>query len=162
MKRTLWLVVTVLALVALTAVPAVAEGGKQSRQTDGEMQAAQASQSQDASQMSGDKQRHRWYGARFALVGEVVAVDADEQTFRVLVDKGNPYIEDYVGQELTIATDESTCFLLYGEPPFESASFDDVEVGSYVGVNGCVVALQAADLFLAKRVMVDVPLPAEE
>jgi len=135
MKRTIRLIVAVLALVALTAVPAAAEGGKQ---------------------------RHRWHGARFAVVGEVTAVDADEQTFTMLVDKGNPYVEDYVGQELTIATDEYTGFFLYGEPPFESGSFDDVQVGSYVGVNGCVVALQAADLFLAKRVMVDVPLPAEE
>jgi len=135
MKRTIWLVAAVLALVALTAVPALAEGGKQ---------------------------RYRWHGARFALVGEVIAVDADEQTFTVLVGKGSPPVEDYVGQELTIATSELTCFLRYGEPPFEVISFDDVQVGSYVGVNGCVVALEETGVFLAQRVMVDVPLQAEE
>jgi thioredoxin reductase len=135
MKRTIWLVATVITLLALTAVPALAEGGKQ---------------------------RHRWYGTRFALVGEVTAVNAGAQTFTVLVDKGNTSVEDYVGQELTIATGELTCYLRYGEPPFEIISFDDIQVGSYVGVNGHVLAGVEPDLFLAKRVMVDVPLPAEE
>jgi hypothetical protein len=132
MKKALWLAVTVAALLAMTAVPAMA---------------------------GGDNNRHRWQGTRFGLVGEVTAVDAGAQTITVEVHAGSWLIEDYVGQELTVTTDDETRFLRFADPTCEFITFDDVQVGDYVSVNGIV---QEGDVFLAKRVTVDVPHRAQQ
>jgi hypothetical protein len=126
MKKLLWLV-SIVALLALTAVPAMA---------------------------GGDNERWRWEGERFGLVGVVTAVDTDAKTITVLVHRGSRLVKDYVGEELLITTIGRTRFLRYAEPKCEIIGFDDVEAGARVGLNGYMVE----DDFLAKRVIVDIPL----
>ena len=106
----------------------------------------------------GGKKQIRWQGRVFALVGEVTALDAEAQTITVKVCTANRLIKDYVGLELTITTNEGTLFLRFGETECEVIAFEDVEVGAYISVNGHVLN----DLFVAKRVTVDVPLHTQE
>jgi hypothetical protein len=134
MNKALWIAITVVALFAVTVIPATA---------------------------AGDKNQHRWDGARFALVGEVLAVDTELQTITVQVSKGNYQVEDYVGQELVITT-AGARILPYGECPKEPIGLEDIEVGTYVSANGNVVADEEGDVFQATRVTVDVPPPTEE
>ena len=61
MKRAFWITTVVVALLAMTALPALAAGGKV---------------------------RHRWDGTLFALVGQVTAIDAANLTITVQVLKG--------------------------------------------------------------------------
>ncbi len=134
MKKAPWIAITVVALLAVIVIPATAAGGKN---------------------------QQRWDGARFALVGEVLAVDPEAQTITVQVSKGNYQVEDYVGQELVITT-AGARILPYGECPKEPIGLGDIEVGTYVSANGYVVADEEGDVFQATRVTVDVPPPAEE
>jgi hypothetical protein len=126
MKKLLWLV-SLVALLALTAVPALAEG---------------------------ENQRYRWEGERFGLVGVVTEVDLDAKTITVLVHRGSRLVKGYLGEELLITTVARTRFLRYAEPKCEIIGFEDVEVGARVGING----YRVEDDFLAKRVIVDIPL----
>ena len=128
MKKTLWLGLLVVAVLAMTIAPALA---------------------------GGDKNRQHWRsGDRFALVGEVTAVDADELTITVRVWMGSGLVKEYLDEELTITTTAETRFRRFDDPPCEFITFEDVEVGDFVSVAGVV----ADDLFLAQRVTVDVPL----
>ena len=102
----------------------------------------------------GGQNQIRWQGNVFALVGEVTAVDATAKTITVKVYSGNQLVKGYLAQELTIVTNEGTMFLRYGETKCEVITFADVEPGDYISVNGNVLN----DLFVAKRVTVDVPL----
>ena len=130
MKKVLWLSVVAVALLAVTAVPAMA---------------------------GGDNNQRRWQGSVFGLVGQVTAVDAVARTITVQVHTGNRLVKDYLGEELTVTTSEDTLFLRYGDPKCEVIAFEDVEVGAYVSMNGIVLP---GEIFLAKRVTVDVPLHA--
>jgi len=132
MKKVLWLCILVVALLAVTAVPAMA---------------------------GGDNNQYRWQGSVFGAVGQVMAVDADAGTITVQVYAGNRLVKDHIGQELTITTNEDTLFLRYGDPKCEAITFDEIEVGDYASMNGIVVSPdEGNDVFLAKRVTVDVPL----
>lgn len=102
----------------------------------------------------GGKQQMQWQGNVFALVGEVTAVDAAAKTITVEVYSGNQLVKAYIDEELTIVTNEDTMFLRYDAAKCQVLTFADVEVGDYVSVNGNVLN----DLFVAKRVTVDVPL----
>jgi len=135
MKKRLFLMVSVLALLAVTAMPALAAGGQCNK---------------------------RWLGDSFALVGEVTAVDAETGSITVEVYTGNALVKDYIGEELVIATDAETMFLRYGELTCEVIAFEDVEVGAYVSINGHLLVDAGVETFLAKRVTVDVPLHSQE
>jgi hypothetical protein len=130
MKKLL-LLVSVVALLALTAVPAMA---------------------------GGDNNRHRWDGERFGLVGEVTEVDAEAKTITVLVHRGSRLVKDYLGDELLITAVGRTRFLRYAEPKCEPIGFGDVEVGARVGINGYMVTEDGGgEIFQAKLVIVDIP-----
>ena len=132
MKKVLWLSVVAVALLAVTAVPAMA---------------------------GGDNNQRRWQGSVFGLVGQVTAVDAVARTITVQVHTGNRLVKDYIGQELTITTSEDTLFLRYEDPKCEIIALEDVEVGAYASMNGIVIpGDEGNEIFLAKRVTVDVPL----
>jgi len=132
MKRTVCLTIVIAAMLAATAVPALA---------------------------GGDNNQYRWRGGVFGLVGQVVALDPGAGTISVLVHTGNRLVKDYLGQELDVNTNEDTLFLRYGDPQCEVIAFEDVEVGAYVSMNGIVLPSQLEEqVFLAKRVTVDVPL----
>ena len=132
MKKTLWLGLLVVAVLAMTIAPALA---------------------------GGDKNRQHWRsGDRFALVGEVTAVEVDDadakKTITVQVWMGSGLVKEYIDDELTITTTEETLFRRYDALPCEFITFEDVELDDFVSVAGVV----ADDLFLAQRVTVDVPL----
>jgi hypothetical protein len=126
MKKQVLLSIAVLVLLVAAVMPVAAEGGKN---------------------------KIRWLGSVFALVGEVTAVDAEAETITVNVHTGNSLIKQYIGRELTLATGADTLFLRFGEE-CEQITFADVELGAYISANGQVVN----DLFVAKRVTVGVPL----
>ena len=102
----------------------------------------------------GGKVQMRWLGQVFSLVGEVTALDGDELTITVQVHSGSKLVKSYIGKELTFTTDATTLFLLYGHAKGVQVTFADVEVGDSISVSGNIVN----DLFVAKRVTVDVPL----
>jgi hypothetical protein len=135
MKKALWLALLVVAVLAVVAVPAMA---------------------------GGDNQRHRWQGTRFGLVGEVTAVDAGARTITVLVHTGSWLVKNYIGEELMVTTDAGTRFLRFSDPKCEFIAFEDVEEDAYVSVNGIFLADEGGDVFLAKRVTVDVPHRAQQ
>jgi len=130
-KKQVWLGVSVLVLLAVAVMPVVAEGGKN---------------------------QIRWRANVFALVGEVTALDAEAGTITAEVYTGNQLIKDYVGQELTVVTDEETLFLQFGDTECKSIAFEDVAVGDYISVNGHVLE----GLYVARRITVDVPLHYQE
>lgn len=127
MKRRVWLGIAVLVLLAAAVMPVMAEG---------------------------DKNRVRWQGNVFSLVGEVTAVDTEYRTITVEVHTGNRQIKAYIGEELTINTRTDTMFLRLGEIKCEVITLEDVAEGDYVSVSGHMVDT----LFVAKRVTVGVPL----
>jgi hypothetical protein len=131
MKKAVWLVVSLVALLALTAIPAVAEG---------------------------ETHRYRWEGERFALLGQVTAVDTEAETITVMVYRGSRLVKGYLEEELVINTIEHTRFLRYADPKCEVIAFEDIEVDSPIGIRGYVVPGEGEDVFLAKVVVVDVPL----
>lgn len=131
MKKTLLIVTLVVALLAVAVMPAAA---------------------------GGDKNRNRWLGNVFGLVGEVTAVDPDAETFTVKVLSGSQLIKSFVGSELTLTTTEDTKFMLYVEPECVQAELTDVYVGALVSVNGIVVTAEAGQVYQANRVTIDAPL----
>jgi len=86
MKRVLWIIVSIASLLAMTAVPAMAAGGKN---------------------------QLRWVGTPFSLVGQVTAVDPVALTLTVDVHIGNRHIKSYIGAELAVQSDANTRFLRY-------------------------------------------------
>jgi len=112
MKKQVWLGVMVLALLAATVMPVMAEGGKN---------------------------QNRWLGQVFSLVGQVTALDDVAGTITVQVHSGSKLSKSYVGKELTVTTDENTLFLLYGHAKGDTITFADVELGDDISVNGYVL-----------------------
>ena len=134
MKKTLWLGLLVVAVLAMTITPALA---------------------------GGDKNRHHWRGDRFALVGEVTAMNDDDQTITVQVWMGSWLVKEYIDEVLTVTTTEETRFRRFDDPPHVFITFEDIEVGAHISATGNVVADdEGDDLFLAQQVTVDVPLQA--
>lgn len=129
MKKALWISIVVVGLLAMTVAPAAA---------------------------GGDNNQRRWQGNVFGLVGEVTAVDAGTGTITVLVRAGNRLVKDYIGEELTVETDDDTLFLIYGDPKCTIGDFTDVAVGADVSMNGLV---DEDGTFLARRVTIGVPCP---
>ena len=102
----------------------------------------------------GGKNQIRWLGQVFSLAGKVTALDGEAQTITVQVYSGSTLVKSYIGKELTFTTNENTLFLLYGHGKGEQVTFAEVELGDYISVSGNLVK----DIFVAKRVTVDVPL----
>ena len=127
MKKALWLVLLIVALLAIAVTTTLA---------------------------GGDNHRHRWDGDRFALVGQVTAVDTVARTITVNVWMGNRAVKDYIDDDLLVTTTEDTRFRRFDDPECVFIAFEDIEVDAYVSVGGNV----DADDFLALRVTVDVPL----
>ena len=95
----------------------------------------------------------------FAVVGEVVAVDVETQSISVQVLTVNHLVKDCFDEELMISTTVDTLFRRFGDPDCVLVAFEDVEVGAYVSVGGCVVADAAGiECLVAERVTVNVPV----
>jgi len=130
-KKLLWLVLLALAILALAISPALA---------------------------GGDNHRRRWHGDRFALVGEVTAVDTENGTIKVLVSMGSRAMRDYLDLEVTLVTSEDTRFRCFDDPPGEFIELVDIEVDDIVSVGGRLAAdEEGTEYFLALRVTKGVP-----
>jgi hypothetical protein len=126
-----WLVLLAVAILALTITPALA---------------------------GGDKHRRRWKGERFALVGEVAAVEIQEGTISVMVLLGSRAIKDHIDLELTLVTNEDTRFRSLDDPPGEPIELEDIEVGDIISAGGHVETDSGGEqIFVAHRVTKDVP-----
>lgn len=88
----------------------------------------------------------------FALVGQVVSVDYEAESITVQVLSGNRLVQDYIDTALTVTTTSETRFWTYGESDCVPGAFEDVVVGTYVSVGGCV---DPVDGFVAERVTVN-------
>lgn len=131
MKKRLAIAALVVAVLALAAMPAAAGGGKN---------------------------RNRWLGNVFGVVGEVTDVDLDAATITVKVLSGSQLVKPFLGAELTLATNEDTKFMLYVDQACEQADLEDVYVGALVSANGTVITAEEARTYLAVRVTIDAPL----
>ena len=131
MKKRLVIVALVVAVLALTAMPAAA---------------------------GGDKNHNRWLGLVFGLVGEVTAVDLEAETITVKVLTGSQLVKPFIDAELTLATNEDTKFMLYVDQACEQAALEDVYVGALVSANGTVIVAPEGKTYLAVRVTIDAPL----
>jgi hypothetical protein len=134
MKRTLWIAAIVVALIAVAALPAAAEG---------------------------DKNRYRRLGNVFGLVGEGTAVDADAGTITIEVMSGSKLVKVAMNIEVTLTTNDDTRFIQYIGPECEEAAFEDVEIGDFISANGLVLTEGDTTVFLASRVTIDIPLDCQ-
>jgi hypothetical protein len=129
MKKTLWLTLLVVALLAVVVTPVLAAGGP------------------------GGPGHPR--DTRFVLVGPVVEVNVEDGTIQVNVLMGNRPVKDYIGKDLTVNTDENTRIRRFGAPPGEFITLADIETGDFVNIRG----IYTDTVYLAKGVTVDVPMP---
>jgi hypothetical protein len=141
MKK-LFVLSLVLMLLATAVTPALAAGG----------------------QRGGDSLNAR-RGARngatttFALAGTIASLDPAARSVTVKLASGNSLVKGYIGQNLTIQTNDSTRFLLRN--PGGSATpiaFADLVVGQKVSVNGELVnSVWAATRITAGAKLVRLP-----
>jgi hypothetical protein len=130
MKKSLWILLSVVLLTTVVALPASASGGKV---------------------------RHRT-GTRFSLVGQVTEIDPETQTVTVMVLQGNRFVKDHIDAELTISTTEDTVYRKYGDPPHVFITFDEITEDDYVSMMGLVTTEGEAEseVFTAERITTDV------
>lgn len=116
MKK-LFVLTLVLALLAITALPAFAAGGAPTGNGGGD---------------SGKGSK-----APFALAGTIANLDPITHTVTVTVVCGNKLVKPYVGQNLNIQTTETTRFLLRNaDGTVTPITFADLAVGQKVSSNG--------------------------
>jgi hypothetical protein len=75
--------------------------------------------------------------ANLALAGTIASLDPGAQTVTVKVVSGNILVKDYIGQNLTFQTNDSTRFLLRNQDGYATpVTFSDLVVDQKVSVNG--------------------------
>ena len=119
MKK-IFVLMLVLALMAITVVPAFAAGNPPAGNGRG-----------------GGGGTGKGSNAPFALVGTIASLDSAERAITVTVVRGNKLVKMFIGQTLTIQATEATRFLLRN--PDNTATpitFADLVVGQSVSVNG--------------------------
>jgi hypothetical protein len=99
-------------------------------------------------------QTTKGYGT-FSLVGEIVGLDAMNQTVTVKVLQGNRWVKVHIGSELTIATTTSTRFLTNDGITTTPIMFSDLAVGNRISALGKLVD----DVWTATRITVDLKVP---
>jgi len=128
----------VLALLSITAVPALAAGRAHVRN----------GQSAGGEVGKGGKMP-------FALAGTIASIDPAARTVIVTVACGSKLVKPYIGQDLTLQTTAATRFLLRN--PDGSATpitFEDLAVGQNVSANGKL----ADNVWTASRITVGASL----
>jgi len=90
-------------------------------------------------------------GAKYSLVGKVTAIG--NNTITVKVWRGNIFVRALRGEELTITMTNATRYLLKDGTVINEITFDDLEIGQKVTVNGYV----ANDVWKALKVTVVIP-----
>jgi hypothetical protein len=113
----------VLALLAISAVPALAAGRAHAKN----------------GQIAGNE-----YGKGgkmpFALAGTIASIDPVARTVTVTVACGNKLVKPYIGQDLTLQTTDATRFLLRNpDGTATPITFEDLTVGQNVSSNGKLV-----------------------
>lgn len=88
----------------------------------------------------------------FALVGTITDISAPVVTVQVVF--GNRLVDDYIGQMLSLQTTPDTLYLLKTPLGGVPITFDDLEVGQNVSVNGTLVN----NVWIAGRITVGAAL----
>ena len=128
----------VFALLAITAVPALAAGGIQSRNGRG-----------------GGNEYGTGGKMPFALAGTIASIDPAARTVTVTVACGNKLVKPYIGQDLTLQTTAATRFLLRNpDGTATPITFEDLAVGQNVSSNGKL----ANNVWTANRITVGADL----
>jgi hypothetical protein len=112
----------VIALLTMSVVPAFAaeEGPIRSR--------------------NGDGGGYRYGYPPFALAGEIVSIDAEARTVTVEAICGNIVVRPYIGDEVTLTTNDMTKFLLRNpDATATPITFDDLKVGDQISAHGRLV-----------------------
>jgi len=110
----------VFALLAVTAVPALAAGGTQSRNGRG-----------------GGNEYGKGGKMPFALAGTIASIDPAARTVTVTVVCGNKLVKPYIGQDLILQTTAATRFLLRNpDGNATTMTFEDLAIGQKVSSNG--------------------------
>jgi hypothetical protein len=143
MKKIL-LPLLLIALLALTALPAAAGQG-------GSGNGPQATP-QPTPQGQGTMTTYRQSSPRgtFAITGQVTAVDAVNKTITLTVLRSNKLVKAYVNTNVTVVTTLKTKYLYKATSASTAVkiTFDDIQVGDYVSVNGTV----ANNIWTATRI----------
>ena len=128
----------VLALLAISAVPALASGRAHSK--------------------NGQIARNEYGKAGkmpFALAGTIASIDPVARTVTVTVACGNKLVKPYIGQDLTLQTTIATRFLLRNPDGYATPiTFEDLAVGQNVSSNGNL----ADNVWIATRITVGAEL----
>lgn len=146
MKKFL-LPILLVALLALTVIPAAAGQGGSGNGSGGPQTTPQP-----APQGQGTMTTYRQSSPRgtFAITGKITALDAVNQTITVTVLRGNNLVKPYINTSVTVVTTAKTKFL-YKESTTAVATaitFSDLAVGDAVSINGIL----AENVWTAKRV----------
>jgi hypothetical protein len=157
MKK-LSIVIVVVAMLALSVVPALAAGGPSANQGTGagtctgtqtNLQAGSATRSQAG--YSGGMQAAYGSRAPYALSGTITLVNSDAQTITVNVACGNTLVKSYIGSDVALKISASTRLLLRNaDGTATPISFADLQVGQTVSSQGSLVN----GAFTASRVTV--------
>jgi len=128
----------VLALLAVTVIPALAAGGAPAGNGRG-----------------GGGGTGKGGNAPFALAGTIASLDPAARTVTVTVACGNKLVKLFIGQNLTIQTTDATRFLLRNpDSTATPITFADLAVGQKVSVYGQL----ANNVWTASRITVGADL----
>jgi len=132
--------IIILVLLTITVVPALASGG----------QAAVSNQYRNRIQEGGQRGK-----GTFSLVGTITSLDPTNYSVTVLVACGSKLVKPFIGQYLTIQTNEATRFLLRNlGKPATPITYGELEIGQNISINGKVVD----NLWTANRITVGAEL----
>jgi hypothetical protein len=146
------IVILVVAMLALSVVPAFAAGGPpENRGTASGSCTGTPLGAAARNQANYGTGQQAGYGSRapYALSGTISAIDPLGQTITVSVACGNWMVKSYIGSEVTLQTSSTTRFLLRNESGTATLlNFADLVVGQTVSSQGALVD----GIFTASRV----------
>lgn len=138
MKRII-VITLVLIMLAASVVPALAAGGPPTNRgtANGNCYSTQGSYANPSGYAS-----QSGYGIRmpYALSGTITAVDAVNHTVSVKIACGNRLANPYIGQVITLSTNDSTRYLLRNDDgTVTPISFTDLAEGEAISSHGSLV-----------------------
>ena len=151
MKR-MFVLILVVALMAVTVMPALAAGGNGGGNGGGKGGGTGGSGGNGGSGDNGGGTAGREYGGNhtggnglriqagsmpFALAGKITSIDPTKQIVTVSVSCGNTVVKPFIGQSVALLTSPSTRFLLSSQVSVATPiTFADLVVGQSVSASG--------------------------
>ena len=90
----------------------------------------------------------------FAMVGTIAAIDPALMTLTINVINGNKLAQDSIGEPVTVLVVDATRFLLKSGTIAAPITFENLEVGQQVSLNGIVSVENEIETWTAYRVTV--------